>query len=189
MQKHKGEREKMNLKSNKAITMVVLIVTIIVMLILAGVTLTLVLGENGLIEKTKASVNKYEMASKNEEEQLQAIEDYMDNYDLTNGGQSKAIKYLGFPDYANRVALAPKEKFTADENMYLIIDTTGKVNGYISNRFSITIDGMTYNFEQGVLNTDYSHPTNGILPIKKGSTVELSDFRGVNVYKVYMLYD
>ena len=73
----------MNLKSNKAITMVVLIVTIIVMLILAGVTLTLVLGENGLIEKTKASVNKYEMASKNEEEQLQDIEDYMDNYDLT----------------------------------------------------------------------------------------------------------
>ena len=73
--------------------------------------------------------------------------------------------------------------------MYLIIDTTGKVNGYISNRFSIMIDGMTYNFEQGVLNTDYSHPTNGILPIKKGSTVELSDFRGVNVYKVYMLYD
>ncbi len=181
----------MNLKSNKAITMVVLIVTIIVMLILAGVTLTLVLGENGLIEKTKASVNKYEMASKNEEEQLQAIEDYMDNYDLTNGGQSKAIKYLGFPDYANRVALAPKEKFTADENMYLIIDTTGNGNGYLpsSISLSITIDGVMYNFGQGTAGTDYAHPTNGILPIKKGSTVELGNFGGVNIYKVYMLYD
>ena len=179
----------MNLKSDKAITLVAIIITIIILLILAGVSLTLVLGENGLIDKAKASVNKYQMASEVEQEQLENIEEYMDTYDLANGGKSKTIKYLGFPDYTNRIALASNEKFVADENMYIIVDTTGKVDTYMYYDLSIKIDGTLYTFSQGVTNTDWPHPTNGILPIKKGSEVELSKFSGVNVYKVYMIYD
>ena len=55
MQKRKTQRrgKKMKMKSNKAITLVALIITIIVLLILAGVTLNMVLGENGLINKAQ----------------------------------------------------------------------------------------------------------------------------------------
>lgn len=54
------------MKNNKAITLISLIITIIVLLILAGVTINMVLGENGLINKAKTSVSKYENAADRE---------------------------------------------------------------------------------------------------------------------------
>ena len=72
----------MNLKSNKAITLVALIITIIILLILAGVSLSMILGDNGLINKAKSSVNAYQQAALNEQNLLQSIEDYMGNYGL-----------------------------------------------------------------------------------------------------------
>ena len=68
----------MNLKSNKAITLIALIITIIILLILAGVSLSMVLGENGLINKAQSSVNKYKESSENEQKLLNSIENYMD---------------------------------------------------------------------------------------------------------------
>lgn len=44
---------KVELKERKGITLVALVITIIVLLILAGVTISLVIGENGLINKSK----------------------------------------------------------------------------------------------------------------------------------------
>ena len=44
---------KNNIKNNKGITLIVLVVTIIVMLILCGASLQMVLGGNGLIENVK----------------------------------------------------------------------------------------------------------------------------------------
>ena len=69
----------MNLKGNKAITLVALIITIIVLLILAGVTLNMVLGENGLINKAQSSVDKYQESSVNEQKLLNSIEEYFDS--------------------------------------------------------------------------------------------------------------
>ena len=67
----------MNLKSNKAITLVALIITIIILLILAGVSLSMVLGDNGLINKAQSSVDKYQESANNEQALLNEIEDYM----------------------------------------------------------------------------------------------------------------
>ena len=67
----------MNLKSNKAITLVALIITIIILLILAGVSLSMVLGENGLINKAQSSVDKHEESSKNEQTFLNKLEEYL----------------------------------------------------------------------------------------------------------------
>ena len=41
------------LKSNKAITLIALVVTIVVLLILAGISISLVAGDNGLIKKAR----------------------------------------------------------------------------------------------------------------------------------------
>ena len=45
-----------NLKE-KGVTLVALVVTIVVLLILAGVTINLVVGQNGLISKAKEAAN------------------------------------------------------------------------------------------------------------------------------------
>lgn len=48
----------MNYKKEKGITLVALVVTIVVLLILAGVSINLVLGENGLITQAKTAKAK-----------------------------------------------------------------------------------------------------------------------------------
>ena len=68
----------MKFRSNKAITLVALIITIIILLILAGVSLSMVLGENGLINKAQSSVTRYKESSENEQKLLNSIESYMD---------------------------------------------------------------------------------------------------------------
>ena len=49
--------KKLNLKNKNAITLVALVVTIVVLLILAGVTISLLLDENGIIAKSKDARN------------------------------------------------------------------------------------------------------------------------------------
>ena len=55
-----------NLKSNRGITLVALVVTIVVLLILAGVSINLVLGENGLIKRAQESANATRNATSSE---------------------------------------------------------------------------------------------------------------------------
>ena len=59
----------MKISYNKGITLVALVVTIVVLLILAGVSINLVLGENGLINNAKEAKNKTTDAT-NEENYL-----------------------------------------------------------------------------------------------------------------------
>ena len=58
------------LKNTKGITLVALIITVIILLILAGVTISLVIGDNGLITKSKQGVEESEMASIKEQAEL-----------------------------------------------------------------------------------------------------------------------
>lgn len=57
---------KNKLKENKGITLVALIITVIILLILAGVTISLVIGDNGLIAKSKQSGVKTEIEDEKE---------------------------------------------------------------------------------------------------------------------------
>lgn len=59
-----------NFKQDKAITLVALIVTIIILLLLAGITISLVLGDNGILNRAKTSGEEYTKASIKEEIEL-----------------------------------------------------------------------------------------------------------------------
>ena len=60
--------------SNSAITLIALIITIIVLLILAGVTLNMVMGENGIFGKANNAKNKTEIAQYEEELRMCVLE-------------------------------------------------------------------------------------------------------------------
>lgn len=57
-------------KKESGITLVALVVTIIIMLILAGVALTLALGDNGLFHQAKNAATTHEQAAANEANEL-----------------------------------------------------------------------------------------------------------------------
>ncbi len=56
-----------SLKSNKAITLIALVITIIILLILSGITIATLTGENGLFERAKEAKTKTEIESIKEE--------------------------------------------------------------------------------------------------------------------------
>ena len=67
-----------NLNEKKGITLIALVVTIVVLLILAGVSISLVLDNNGIIGKSKDAKNKYAQSRKNEQSDLEDASDWID---------------------------------------------------------------------------------------------------------------
>ena len=67
------------MKKNKGITLVALVVTIVVLLILAGVSINLVLGNNGIIAKAKDAETKSAEASQNDLKGMNALTEEMNN--------------------------------------------------------------------------------------------------------------
>ena len=65
-----------NLKSNKAITLIALVITIIVLLILAGVTIATLTGDNGLLQKATNAKQANEEASALEKIQVEVAGSY-----------------------------------------------------------------------------------------------------------------
>ena len=69
----------MKTKEMKGITLVALVVTIVVLLILAGVSINLVLGNNGIIVKAKEAEAKSAEASQNDLKGMNALTEEMNN--------------------------------------------------------------------------------------------------------------
>ena len=70
---------KLKMKNEKGITLVALVVTIIVLMILAGVSISLVLGENGIITKSKYAKQETLNAQIGEQEELNELAEYLGN--------------------------------------------------------------------------------------------------------------
>ena len=70
-------------KSKNGITLIALVITIIVLLILAGISISLLSGENGILARAKDAKEKYEDAAEKEEADLARIADEINMY---NGG-------------------------------------------------------------------------------------------------------
>ncbi len=71
-------------QDESGITLVALVVTIIILLILAGITLNGALSANGLFIRAKQAAEKYKNAEEIEEEQLREIEKQLDNKNSIN---------------------------------------------------------------------------------------------------------
>ena len=74
------KKEKQNKwKGNQGITLIALVVTIVVLLILAGVTINSVLGDNGIFSTAKEAANKFNEAQQAEAEELENLLGQLDN--------------------------------------------------------------------------------------------------------------
>ena len=59
------------MKNNKGITLVALVVTIIVLIILAGISINLLLGDNGIITKAQDAKKQQKMLKQKMKQKLQ----------------------------------------------------------------------------------------------------------------------
>lgn len=75
--KNQKEEEKRDIccgMYNSAITLIALVITIIVLLILSGVTLNMIIGENGILGKAKNAKEKYNYSQAKEKLQINIME-------------------------------------------------------------------------------------------------------------------
>ena len=77
------DRINMKTKSNKGITLIALVITIIVLLILAGVTIAALSGDNGILKRATEAKEQTNQKNDEETEKLAGYESTIDQY--TNG--------------------------------------------------------------------------------------------------------
>ena len=67
-------------KKNKGITLIALVVTIIVLLVLAGVSISMLTGQNGILNRAAEAKEKSAAAQEDENEELQGYEKIINLY-------------------------------------------------------------------------------------------------------------
>lgn len=83
------------MKRKEGITLIALVVTIIVLIILAGVSISLVLGNNGIVTKAKQGKATYQEASVLEKVEMALVEYNMEKLENTEEGEvTEALNYL-----------------------------------------------------------------------------------------------
>lgn len=93
---------KRKIRNENAITLIALIITIIVLLILAGVTIVTLTGENGILTKTNRAQEESKKASIDEQVQLAFLGSYQENgklnYNELKANLKNIEKIEGVPD-------------------------------------------------------------------------------------------
>ena len=78
------EKKRIKIKKSDGITLVALVVSIIVLILLAGVSINLVIGNNGIMQKALKAKESMEQAAKEEQEGLSALEERLNSLNTAN---------------------------------------------------------------------------------------------------------
>ncbi|MFR4412792.1 MAG: type II secretion system protein [Clostridia bacterium] len=152
-------------KTEKGITLVALVVTIVVLLILAGVSINLVLGNNGIIAKAKEAETKSAEASQNDLKGMNALAEEMNNA-LGEKPKVDLSKYK-IGDSVNYTYDTASSSYTLES----------KYSGYSSNKTIAQTTGLTWK----VLNVDKENDTVDIISTNPtSSTVIFANILGYN---------
>lgn len=161
-------------KNTKGITLIVLVITIIILLILAGVTIALLTGENGILSKaTKASnetnkqtateimnlkITNAQIDTYTEKQQMPtlkelslALKDDEEIQYITESGKIASVEYSVNSDDPSKIYIKLKEypyEFEINENLKLATIDGEKVdNKYDDTNTDNSNDDNTYNDE------------------------------------------
>ncbi len=128
------------MKRQSGITLVALVVTIVVLLILAGITIMYTMGDNSIFKKAQEAKNKTEEAIKNEQTYLENLankleEEYGTNQTIPTGPKDESIENIK-SDWATIEKIA--KEIAKDDT---ITSGTGEVK--------VVIDGKRYTIRSG----------------------------------------
>ena len=163
-------------EKNKGITLIALVVTIIVLLILAGISIVMLTGQNGILNRAAEAKEKTEVAQEEENEKLKGYEDTINQYvPSSNGGTTGGSLPTGtgttpyLPDESKfekvegtdlNTGLVIKEKKTGSEYVWVEVPRTTAV--YPEGKLNITeFTDEEYNNIETYLHTYTSEYRNG----------------------------
>lgn len=79
-----GEEMKKVLKNEKGITLIALVITIIILLILASVSIAMLTGENGVLTQAIKAKSETQMANNEEQKKLDEVNEELESIGLEN---------------------------------------------------------------------------------------------------------
>lgn len=164
-------------KQNKGITLIALVITIIVLLILAGVTINTV-SENGIIENAKDARGEYTKAQTNEQESLEYYEAYIEKSVgkwIQKGSKIKRINEDGtvttlkIGDYVNYQEGTEKYTPIVKNGTGTSVKEAGSSIPYVLETSEVSTENLNWRLlgvnSKGQLELISSNPTEGVLYI------------------------
>ena len=125
---------KKTFKKNKGITLIALVVTIIVLLILAGISISMLTGQNGILNRTHEAKEKTSEAKQKEEKEINNYEKTIEQYisDLPSTKYTKpylpdSTKFEQIKGTSLNTGLVIKEKETGNEYVWVEVPRSEEV--------------------------------------------------------------
>ena len=178
------ENLKRKIKENKAITLIALVITIVILIILASVAINMTLGNNGLFTRAKTAKEQYQNAQDYEETQIAKFSNDIDSY---VGGErvssedlkklQDALKYSGIAVSNmkfDEICEALKTKFTNPVNIY--------ENGSFSKQMTCSKGTLTENSSNFTLLANYG---GGYATLTSNNSIDFSNYK--HLYMTYSL--
>lgn len=109
---------KKRLKNNKAITLISLVVTIIILLILAGVTIGFAINGTGLFDKAKLATDKYNNSVDIEDFELEQVKNQID-IPIDSNRNTQPVEKITFSDTVSGYTIAYNNSVKIGDMVYL----------------------------------------------------------------------
>lgn len=124
---------KKSIKKDLAITLIALIVTIIILLIIASISIQFLLGENGILNKAKLASNEYSNAQEKENVKISNTADIIDQYTTSRASTSVNMSSIHSPIFnigysSSSTILTAGTKYIADFTR----NTSSEFSSYLS---------------------------------------------------------
>ena len=149
------------IKTNKGITLIALVITIIVLLILAGVTIAMITGENGILTKANNSKNETAKATAKEKVQTEVMASYGTDGKINLDQLNKNLQNISGIKYNGNAI--------SDSNKIASLPATVTVDGYnvtIAENGTTTVAGES---------TPITPPTGGTITITDAKKDEMKN--------------
>lgn len=130
------------MKSQKGITLIALVITIIVLLILAGVTIAMLTGKNGILTKATGATDATGQAEAKEAVQLALSTILANKNDPTYTGDENTITFQNLSSIImkdNSSAIVEKDRSSTDANIVIKY----KPSSTAKNAYTVTVDSST----------------------------------------------
>ncbi len=152
---------------NKGITLIALVVTIVVLLILAGVSITAVFGDNGIISGAKNAKEKTNEAVKNERKDLTELLDELDS--MLTGGEATQVSDAKAGELAGKGTEEDPYLIESIEDLVTFSNNVNEGNSYEEKVVKL---GINLDFNSTLSYVDYTRTDYGDIN-KANGTEEL----------------
>lgn len=170
------------MKSQKGITLISLVITIIILIILAGVSIAIIFDNDGIITKSKQAAENMQIAAIEEQEMLNELYDKLENQGTSVGSSGIEAKYNSlkteYENYKTKVAEALTSKgIEASKNDDA--ETIATSINSIQSGSSVYYLGTGTSFDiKTKFPDDYANLTADNFIVKKANTSDISGSSG-----------